>query len=195
MDIPDDLTAAIARLPSRAIVAVSGFGGAGKSGLASALARRIDAPVVGIDSFIRDRNLTRYTRWELMDFGRLEREVLRPFSEGRAVSYGHFDWQKNAVGEHRGLHPGGPLIVEGVGLFRPELRRYFSLLVWVDCPLPEAIARGKKRDRDEYGNPQDDSWDGIWKENDELCYREYQPGQIADFIIDNSARKQSGPVP
>ena len=188
MDIPEELTATIAGLPPPAVIAVSGFGGAGKSGFARVLGQRTGVPVVGIDSFIIDRTLSRYTRWEIMDFDRLEREVLRPFNEGKPVRYGHFDWRQNAVGEERELPATGQLIVEGVGLFRPGLRRYFSLLVWVDCPAHEATARGKKRDREEYNSPQDEAWEGIWKENDEECYREYRPEEIADFIIDNSSR-------
>jgi len=120
-----------------------------------------------------------------MDFPRLEREVLAPFHEGQSVRYGHFNWLKNMIGETRDLPATKRLIVEGVGLFRPTLLKYFSLMIWVDCPLEESIRRGKKRDREEYQNPQDEAWDGIWKRNDEECFQQFKPKQTAHFIVDN----------
>jgi uridine kinase len=186
MDLAGQLIERIARLEPPSIIAVSGFGGAGKSSFASALGHRIAAPVVGIDSFIIDRNMSQYARWEIMDFARLEREVLRPFRQRQPVQYGHFDWDKNTVGGKRVLPATGSIIVEGVGLFRPDLLPHFALLIWVDCPIQEAIERGKKRDRDEHSNGQDELWDGLWKENDEACYFAYQPKESAHFIINNS---------
>ena len=77
-------------------------------------------------------------------------------------------------------------MVEGVGLFRPVLTRYFSLMVWVECPLEEAIRRGKKRDREVYNQPPDEAWDGVWRRNDEEYARSCQPAKIADAVYDNS---------
>ena len=185
MDLPQQLLERIARLEPPNIIAVSGFGGAGKSSFASMLGSKIVAPVVGIDSFITDRTMSRYARWEIMDFDRLEREVLCPFTEGRLVRYGHFDWGRNAIGEYRELPPTERMIVEGVGLLRPNLLKYFSLSIWVDCPIHEAIKRGKRRDREEYKNPQDEAWDGIWKQNDEECYDAYRPKVTAHCIVSN----------
>jgi hypothetical protein len=81
------LSPRVAFLQSPAIIAVSGFGGAGKSSIASALGSKIGAPVLGIDSFIKDRTIMSYAYWEIMDFKRLEGEVLRPFLEGKPVRY------------------------------------------------------------------------------------------------------------
>ena len=183
--MPKELVDEIARHQPPTSIAVSGFRGAVKSGFAAALGHRIVAPVVGIDAFIIDRTMSVYTRWELIDFDRLAQEVLHPFMQGKAVEYGHFNWATNKVGSERKLPRTPRMIVEGVGLFRPSLLKYFSLLVWVDCPLDEAIRRGKKRDREEYNTPHDDTWDGIWRENDVECFNEYRPKEIAHFIISN----------
>lgn len=182
MNVPGLLLEKIAQLEPPTVIAVSGFGGAGKSSFAAALGSKISAPVVGLDAFIIDRSLARYTHWEIVDFVRLEREVLRPFVEGKSLRYRQFDWGKNRVDKSRELPAAKTIIVEGVGLFRPSLRRYFSLMVWVDCPLHEAIRRGKQRDQDAH----DGSWDGVWKENDEQCFDEYRPKEIAHLVIDNS---------
>ncbi len=187
MEVPAPLLERISRLEPPAVIAVSGFGGAGKSSFAAALAVRIGAPVVGLDAFILSNTVARFARWEIVDFDRLEREVLRPFAAGEPVCYGRFDWEKNRVGDRGELPVSGTLIVEGVGLFRPGLLEYFSLLVWVSCPLHEAIRRGKQRDREEYHHPQDEWWDGVWRENDEQCFHAYRPEEIAHFVVDNSA--------
>jgi uridine kinase len=185
MNIPQQLIQRVSVLTPPAIVAVSGLGGAGKSTFTSILSRQISAPVVGVDSFIKDRTISDYSHWSMMDFERLEREVLIPFAQGESLRYGHYDWLANAVSQTRIIPHTGHLIVEGVGLFRPALLSHFSLMIWIDCPVEEAIRRGKKRDREVHHNPQDDSWDGIWKRNDEQYCRSYEPKRVAHFTIDN----------
>jgi uridine kinase len=193
MNIPEQLVQRIALLQSPAIIAISGFGGAGKSSVASTLGSKIGAPIVCTDSFISDRTLSNYDYWGNKDFQRLEREVLSPFMEGKSVRYGHLDWGKNVIGETRDLPLTERMIVEGVGLFRPTLRHYLSFMIWVDCPMPEAIRRGKKRDREEYNHQPDEAWDGIWKRNDEEYFNQFKPKEAAHFIIDNFAATTAEP--
>ncbi|MDP3795136.1 MAG: hypothetical protein Q8R13_04400 [bacterium] len=168
------------------IIGVSGFGGAGKSSFAKALGEAVKAPVVGVDSFQKDGAFdTDYKLWEIMDFARLQKEVLQPFLKGDGVKYGHFNVPTKSISETREIENTGRLVVEGVGLFRPELLKYFAYKIWVDCPTGEAIARGKKRDREEYNSPSDEYWDGIWKKNDEEYFEAYKPKGAADFVISN----------
>jgi len=187
MKFDKDIILKITSLPPPTIIAVSGFGGSGKSTFAQLLGSALNVPVVGLDSFIKDKTLTDYSLWDIMDFDRLEREVLMPFNEGKnPVRYSHFDWEKNAIGETREVSHDGRIIVEGVGLLRPHLSKYFGYKIWVDCPLGEAIVRGKKRDREEYHNPQDEAWEGIWKKNDLEYSNAFNPKGAADVIIDNA---------
>jgi|SRR3989344_1375515 len=168
------------------IIGVSGLGGAGKSTFASLLSSVLDAPVIGVDSFMKNRTLTDYSLWEVMDFKRLEKEVLLPFLAGKnPIQYGHFDWGRNAIEEQRRVNHRGRVIIEGVGLFRPELLRHFSYKIWVNCSIEKAISRGKKRDRKENQNSQDEYWDGIWKKNDQEYLDIFKPREIADAVIDN----------
>jgi uridine kinase len=128
-----------------------------------------------------------------MDFDRLEREVLIPFADKQdIIRYGHFDAKTESISETIEIQNAGILIIEGVGLFRPELMKYFTFKIWMDCPIEEAIARGKKRDREEYGNPQDELWEGIWRENDMQYYETYKPKEAADVIIANSYSGKNG---
>lgn len=176
----------IAALPDRKLIGVSGFGGSGKSTFADELGHLLGAPVVGVDSFQKNRADDEYSLWDIMDFSRLEREVLAPFAAGATtIRYGQFDWATNGISEVRELTDVHTLIVEGVGLFRPELMKYFSFTIWVDCPVEEAIARGKKRDRKVHQNPQDELWDGVWRKNDAEYYEAYRPDKAADLIVKN----------
>lgn len=187
MQIDDLLLDRVRSLPPLAAIAISGFGGSGKSSLAALLGRHLRAPVVSVDSFIRDRDLSDYARWEWIDYARLRREVLAPFCAGATpIGYGHFDWAANAITSRRSFPGGQRCLVEGVGLLRPALREHFAFSIWVRCPLEEAIRRGKRRDREACGNSHDEEWDGLWRRNDEECHRLYRPEQTANCIFDNS---------
>mgnify|MGYP001562813272 FL=1 len=185
MQIPEELVAKCKSLNRPAIIAISGFGGAGKSTFANALGAKLDAPVIGIDSFARDR-LEKGSLWEAMDFDRLEKEVLIPFSANtKLIEYGHYDWGRNDVMKTKLAEHNGFLILEGVGLLRPNLNKYFSYKIWIDCPKEEAVRRGKKRDREEYKNPRDENWDGIWMKNDTEYFETFKPKEVADFVFSN----------
>lgn len=162
MEISQEIIEKIQSLSKPAIVAISGFGGAGKSTTAEMLGKIVDVPVVGVDSFATDRLDINHSLWGSVNFKRLEQEVLIPFIEGQAlIKYGHYDWRTNGINKTIDAHHDGILIVEGIGLFRPELLKYFSYKIWIDTPMDEAIRRGKKRDRQVHKNPQDEKWDGV----------------------------------
>jgi uridine kinase len=166
------------------IVAISGFGGSGKTTFANLLASEIHAPIIGVDDFFNTTERLNYERWEIYDFERLELEVIKPFlSGGTILSYIAFDWEKNELTGFKTTHVDEVLIVEGVGLFRPELMKYFSYTIWIECPIEIAIERGKKRDRNMYGVSQDEKWDGIWRNNEMQCYREFDPMENAERVI------------
>ncbi len=174
-------------LPKPILVGISGFGGSGKSTFALALGEKLKSPVIGIDSFSKSNVHENYELWDVMDFERLENEVLKPFVSGsQNIKYGDFDWETNKLEKQISLDHDGIIIVEGVGLFRPTLMKFFSCTIWIDCPIQEAIERGKKRDRDEYNHPQDKYWDGIWKKNDLQCFEEFSPKANVDFVVDHS---------
>lgn len=184
--IDQQLIEELVALKTPAIIAVSGFGGAGKSTFANKLAATLHAPVVCVDQFGIDRTIEDYTHWKGVDFERLEKEILIPFSKGEnLVSYGHWDHGANDIVKSVEVSHSGLLIIEGVGLFRPELSSYFSYKIWIDCPQDIANARGKKRDREAHKNPQDEKWNGPWKRNDEEYFNAYKPKDVADLIISN----------
>jgi uridine kinase len=187
MEISEHLIGTIRNLPKPTVVAVSGFGGSGKSTVAKKLAEKLGAPVIGVDSFQKKGAFdTQFSLWGIMDFVRLEEQVLKPFfKKENVVRYGNFNAKTETISETVEFKNEGVLVIEGVGLFRPELANYLSYKIWVDVPLEEAIARGKKRDREVYHNPTDECWDGVWKENDLEYYTTFKPKESADFVLKN----------
>lgn len=167
-----------------AIIAVSGFGGAGKSTFANALSMEMNIPIIEVDSFFKGFHITNYSKWECMDFTRLEKDVCLPFSKGtKQIMYQEFDWGNDSPGDMKIIRHHGKIIIEGIGLFRPELLNYFSYMIWIDCPIEEAIRRGKQRELARDNTSQDQYWDGIWRRNDEECWSAFKPEKIADEII------------
>ena len=187
MKIPKEAIQIIKELHLPSIVAISGFGGSGKSTAAQKLSVMLHAPAIGIDQFSKDRTKEDYTHWEGMDFQRFEHEVLIPFTKGtNPILYGHWDHHANDIIKIVQVPHFGILIVEGVGIFRPELVTYFDYKIWIDCPQEEANARAKKRDREVHKNPQDEKWDGLWKRNDSEYFETYKPRAQSDLILSNS---------
>jgi len=181
------ITKKISQLPTPVIIGISGFGGSGKSTFATFLSKALDAPIIGVDSFCTSNLHQGHTFWDIMDYSRLENEVLIPCLQGEiSLTYGVYGLDKDESLTGVQIEHTGIVIVEGVGLFRPELRKYFSLSIWIDCPIEEAIERGEKRDKELYGNPQNFLWEGVWKEQDLECFENYQPKKYVDFVLDHS---------
>ncbi len=123
-------------LPKPIIIGVSGFGGSGKSTFALELGKKVQAPVIGVDSFFKSNAHAGCNFWDVVDFERLRKEVLEPFGlGGQDITYRNFDWATNRLGKEVHLSHNGIVIIEGVGLFRPALMKYFSCTIWIDCPI------------------------------------------------------------
>jgi len=188
MQIEKEILNQITAVPTPKIIAISGFGGSGKSTFAQQLGASISAPVISIDSFQKDATNVQFSFWETMDFLRFEREVLKPFADGEStLRYGDFD--RNTDGgvdsdtveiSHKGV-----LIVEGVGIFRTELLKYFNIKIWIDCSLDVAEARGIKRDREVFHSLHDAQWYKTWRENDEQYFETHKPKEVADIVVPN----------
>ena len=165
------------------VVAISGFGGSGKSTLASKIKSAFsNADIISIDSFVVNKLSKRSENWDGFDFGRFMREVLEPASHEEPISYGVYDWKEDAVITFKSVAPKDVLIVEGCGIFQPNLMPYYDYSIWVDVLLGEATRRGIARDRSQ-GTNWDDKWLTIWQPNEEDFFKKYQPDKQADFIF------------
>lgn len=153
------------------VIGVSGFGGSGKSTLAAALAQALpDTRVIAGDEFLLERPPShRSDNWDVVDRGRLRAVVLE-------------------------TSDAGILVVEGLGLFGPDLVDLFDLMVWLDVDLETSTAQGMWRDEHVHGNPQTELWVEVWKPNDEDFFRIHRPDLVADLLYRPAAGDPSEDV-
>lgn len=186
MEIPKEVIDTVHNLPTSSIIAVSGFGGAGKSTFSDLLGVTTSIPVIRLDSFARDRLENNPVLWDSMDFDRLEREVIIPFSNrAEQITYGNYHWGENRITKTNTVENTGKLIIEGVGLLRPMLNKHFAYKIWIDVTKEEAVRRGKKRDREVHNIERNKNWDGIWMVNDTEYFDTFKPKEMADFVFTN----------
>jgi uridine kinase len=166
------------------IVAISGFGGAGKTTLTKRLAEALNADsnssataeIVRMDAFFVEEWDVRGDDWPCYDRDRLIEQVLRPARAGETITYQGFDWQHAVSGRWETVSPCQFLLVEGVSALHPPLLPYYDLTVWVDCPLEEATERGVRRDRDEFGIADAAyHWNERWMPNEQDYFAKYRP--------------------
>ncbi len=173
--------------PKCQVVAISGFLGAGKSTVARELQAILDdAAIICVDDFIVDQLQGSLRCWNDIDWGRLVEEVLRPIQQGSDnIAYGVYDWTQNNITDSRALKVPKYLILEGVGLLRSELIQFYNCTVWLDVPFDVAMARGRKRDCEQYHIDFVQRWQDICSVNDNEYFELYRPLELADFILVN----------
>ena len=103
-----EIGAGTPRLGAVRLVAIDGFGGAGKSVFAGRLSGALGgAPVVHTDAFATWDD--QFDWW-----GRLERELLAPLADGRAARFRATDWSTGRDGPIVEVAPEPVVILEGV---------------------------------------------------------------------------------
>ena len=166
------------------LVAVEGFGGAGKTTFANNLAMNLKhAYVVSIDDFIiKDR--IEEVSWDngVFDRGRLEAQILKPLREGREACYQRLLWDSESLSDPVTVPHVRYVIIEGITAYHPDIAHYYDFKIWVHTPIEVAAERGKFRDA---GNENEAKW-GIWANNDRIYQEKYHPEKQADFIYDNT---------
>jgi uridine kinase len=186
----DDLAATIQRLPQPprgpVIVAIDGYGGAGKSTLAFALAKRLGpyTAVVAIDDFFLAEVVSDADKINF-DRERLRREALEPARAGRSIAYRRND----DVGPTTEIVtidvPIEYLIVEGVSSLHPELTTLTDYRIWIETPAEQARQRMETRDRS-LGADHGPLWEQ-WTESYSAYVERHNPRQRAHVAISVTA--------
>lgn len=182
----DALAARIAALPTRSIVAISGFAGAGKSTLARALVDRVPATArVRVDDFLDPaRSHRRSPDWDGVDRARLRAELLDPFAAGETdLAFRPWDWERGRLGGQVPFGPADRLVVEGIGILHPDLLDLFALTIWIAAEPDDALARGLARDR-LLGRDHASLWHEVWVPNDRDFAARFAPERLADVVVD-----------
>lgn len=180
----DEILEPIRRLPGSPVtIGISGYGGSGKTTLATVMAHSLAAAVVSIDEFGTSGVFDRSDDWYGFDRERLLNQVLMPLSRGaRELSYDRCDdWDSwETVLTHLLLERF--LILEGVGLFHPAVVPYLDYRIWLDVPLTEATAQGLARAHSLGRNP-DDVWHRVWEPNEIDFEHKFHPKEWAHRFV------------
>lgn len=187
----DELAEVIKHLPRKngklTVVAISGFGGAGKSTLAAKLAALLGgAEMVPIDDFIVGSKNMRSGDWATFDRERLRASVLEVARPDKPVGYQQYnsgEWVEGRGGRWREIRPHRYLIIEGCGILHPSLMPYFDFSIWIDCPEVVALSRAEKRDV-AAGNDDRELWEHVWRQNDLEYFNNFHPDKLASLVLD-----------
>ena len=135
-----EIRAGPTKLGAVRLVAIDGFGGAGKSVFAGRLATALDgAPVIHTDDFATWDH--QFDWWD-----RLEREALAPLAAGRPATFQATDWSTGREGPVVEVPPGPVVILEGVSSGRRAVADRLTNLVWIETAADRRLARGVERD-------------------------------------------------
>jgi uridine kinase len=168
------------------IIAVEGFGGAGKSTFAAKLRDELgDAYVIDIDDFFLKEKISDAIKSNF-DRKRLEEQVLLPIKNGHPAAYQRLEYATNTLSEPIKVPGVKYLIIEGVSTFHPNIAGYMDYKIWIDTPKDVARARGEKRDK-ELGSDNGDLWEH-WTKTYQDYKNLYHPEKVADFVFDNSSQ-------
>jgi uridine kinase len=107
----------------------------------------------------------------------LREEVLALLRAGHRARYQRYDWPSDALAEWHDV-PHGIVIIEGVYSTRVELRQFYHLTVWVECPRPVRLARGIERD----GETARRRWEEEWMPAEDRYVKEESPHTKADIL-------------
>ena len=144
------------------VVAISGYGGSGKSTFARHVSEAIPGSVVvGVDQYYVKEKDVLDDDWNAFDRRKMRAEIDRLLSDSSV----HL------------------VICEGVGIFHPDTVDCFSVRIWIDTDLETSTLRGMKRDREEQGNDHDHLWREIWEPVERRFEAKHDPKSKADYLL------------
>jgi len=177
-----DVLAAVGRLAEQhtdrsVFIGIDGFGGAGKSTLADAIAGAVGrAVVVRVDDFWGPS----IAEW---DWHRFREQLLEPLLAGRPARYQVWNWVDDVGGDWTELPPGCVVVVEGVSSTRAEAGVPWDLTVWVEAPREVRLARALERDGPDLMR----RWLDDWMPSEQRYAEREVPQQRVDLVVDGSA--------
>lgn len=170
----------------RAVIAIDGPCGSGKSSLASLLAELFPSRILHMDDYYLPLP-QRSPGWEQipcenMDLHRFLQEALLPAARGEEILYRPYSCREGRLSEPRRL-PASPLtIVEGSYSHHPLLAPHYDRKVFLTCQRQEQLSRLARREKSHL-----DAYLQRWIPLEEAYYRAYLPAHIQTFLYDTAA--------
>jgi len=179
----------------RLVVAIDGRSGSGKSTVAEAVARAIDAVIVSCDDFFAagvsdaewDRRTPAQRAADAIDWRRLKREALEPLRTGRPARWHAFDF---SAGPRRdGTYPlqrtpteRGPkpvVLLDGAYSARPELADVVDLTVLVEAAPTTRETRLAAREATDFLR----QWHARWDPAEAYYFTHVCPPSTFDVVL------------
>lgn len=158
------------------IIAIDGRSGAGKTSLATAIAQRLDAPILTVDEMCPG--------WDgLAAVPALLAATLKPLAHGRPGRYRRYDWVKGALAEVVEVAATPWLVVDGVGSGSRACRPWLSYLIWLEADRVLRKHRALARDGAAFARV----WDRWAQQEDQLFGRE-RTVAAADAVLTEDAQ-------
>ena len=184
----------------RALLAIDGLDGAGKSVLVKELvdlAKEDDLrPVthLSIDGFHLPRAVrhahgtgpdTFYR--ESYDYAAFTRSVVAPFRSGSSIIPAVWDVSADSPvpARARDLPTDCALLVDGIFLHRRELRDVWDASVWVEVPFAVSVPRGNQRFPGKYDPDPGAESNHRYVGGQRLYFAECSPWDLATWVVDN----------
>ena len=177
------------------VIAVDGGSGAGKSSVASWLARRLDAALISLDDFFAadipdsrwDEFAVTEKRERVFQWERLRRQCVEPLLEGRPARWRAFDFASGlrANGtygmeeEVNVQRPADVILIEGAYSAGPELADVVELAILVDVPEKERHSRLRERDGLLFAN----RWLRRWGEVESYYFDKLRRRNYFDVVL------------
>jgi uridine kinase len=183
----------------RALVAIDGVDGAGKTELARELTTLAQGgrslASVSIDGFHNPRAV-RYAGGKTpetffrasYDYALFVECVLEPFARGEAIVPAAWDVFTDAPvsAPPLALADDCVLLVEGIFMHRPELRSFWDASVWIEVPFAVSVPGGNARFGDDFDADPEGASNARYVLGQQLYMSECAPSTHATWVLDNT---------
>lgn len=187
--------AACARPDRAALIGISGIDGSGKGTVASLLKRELSArglrvALIGVDPWHNPRRV-RFSDFyaQAFRFEELFEQLVEPLRAQRSITLFATQIELALDRWYPQLYTFEDvdlILLEGIFLFRRELRERFDLAVWIDCSFETALERALRRNQE--GESEEvlrRDYDRIYFPAQRVHFEHDSPRERADLLYDN----------